>query len=220
MAIGNVSDRNISDKVADELRAAIEEGTFAPGERLVERKLAVQLGVSHIPVREALARLAEEGLVEREPRRGARVACLTADELAEISDLRIVLEVYVAERAQVLWTPQSEATLRTIVTEMSVAAQHGRADEMFALDRRFHETLWEMTNNNSLMSITSQLRGRINGFLLAANGALGSAELKLHAQSHNDLVEALTSGSPDIARRAMADHIRTAAERISTSEPD
>ena len=70
-------DQSLADAVVDRLRAAISSGMYKPGERLVERRLAHEFGISHIPLREALARLTEEGLVVRLPRRGARVASLT-----------------------------------------------------------------------------------------------------------------------------------------------
>ncbi len=118
-----VSDRNIAEQVADELRAAIQSGELAPGERLVERTLADRLGVSHIPVREALTRLAEERLIVREPRRGARVAELTAQDLDEISSLRIVLEQFMALRVQERWNADAAARLESIVTAMGAAAR-------------------------------------------------------------------------------------------------
>ena len=68
---------SVAGRVADQLRDLIRDGAYAPGARLVERSIARELGTSHIPVREALARLAEEGLVVRLPRRGARVAELS-----------------------------------------------------------------------------------------------------------------------------------------------
>lgn len=217
MTLGSVSDRNISAKVADELREAIQNGTFEPGERLVERKLADRLGVSHIPVREALAKLAEEGLIERTPRRGARVALLTDKELAEISSLRIVLEQYVAQRVQQTWTPKTETQLRKIVDSMVAAAERKNIDTMFALDRRFHETLWEMADNRTLLTIASQLRSRINGFLRAANASLAPDELVAHARSHDALVDALASGDQARAAEAMAAHVEIAAARITTN---
>ena len=70
-------DRTVADRIAERIREAIHDGSYSPGTRLVERSVARELGVSHIPVREALARLADEGLVDRMPRRGARVAELT-----------------------------------------------------------------------------------------------------------------------------------------------
>jgi len=215
MTFGSVSDRNISAKVADELRDAIQNGRLEPGERLIERKLADSLGVSHIPVREALAKLSEEGLVERTPRRGARVASLSEKELQEITGLRIVLEQYVARTVQQLWTPKDDQTLRRIVRQMVAAAEKEQLESMFALDSRFHQTLWEMADNHTLLTIASQLRSRINGFLRAANSALATDELIAHARSHEALVDALASGDPARAEAAMADHVEIAAERIS-----
>lgn len=215
MTFGSVSDRNISAKVADELRDAIQNGRLEPGERLVERKLADSLGVSHIPVREALAKLSEEGLVERTPRRGARVASLTDKELQEITGLRIVLEQYVARSVQQSWTPKSEQTLRRIVRQMVAAAEKEQVESMFALDSRFHETVWELADNRTLLTTVSQLRSRINGFLRAANGSLAADELVAHARSHEALIDALASGDPARAEAAMADHVEIAAHRIN-----
>ena len=70
-------DQSLADAVADRLREGIHNGEYAPGQRLVERTLSDGLGVSHIPVREALTKLEDEGLVVRLPRRGARVAELS-----------------------------------------------------------------------------------------------------------------------------------------------
>ena len=95
---------SVAGRVADQLRDLIRDGAYAPGARLVERAIARELGTSHIPVREALARLAEEGLVVRLPRRGARVAELSPRLLEEISSVRVVLEQFVCRRVLERWT--------------------------------------------------------------------------------------------------------------------
>lgn len=220
MALTSVADESISDKVANEVREAIQRGELSPGERLVERTLAARLGVSHIPVREALTRLAEEGLVERTPRRGARVAALTEEELAEISSLRIVLEQFVCDRVQAVWSESIEVRLQKIVAAMIAAAERQDVDRMFALDRKFHEELWEIADHKLLLSIASQLRGRINGFLRAANGALDPDKLVAHAMSHNELISALASGDSGRARDAMTAHIEIAANRIDMAQTE
>lgn len=219
MALVPLQDRNIADQVADQLRDAIQSGRLAPGERLVERRLAAELGVSHIPIREALARLADEGLVERLARRGSRVRSLTKDDLDEISTLRVLLEQFVAVRVQERLTDRSEAELRKLVTSMIVAARRGDAQRLLELDSRFHERLWQLSGHRALIELVAQLRGRIHGFLRAANVALGPEALEAHARTHGQLVDAIASGDPELAKAAMAEHIQIAADRIARTLP-
>ncbi|WP_309127309.1 GntR family transcriptional regulator [Microbacterium sp.] len=210
----SVTDQNIAEQVTDELRSAIHSGELAPGERLVERKLAAQLGVSHIPVREALTRLAEERLITREPRRGARVAALTALDLEEIASLRIVLEQFMAIRVQERWTAESAARLQGIIEAME-AAEVGDMAEVLRHDRAFHEALAELSEHRFLTELSAQLRGRISGFISAANAALPAAEQAEHVRSHRQILDAIASGDPDAARDVIAEHVRRAFERIA-----
>lgn len=210
----SVSDQNIAEQVADELRAAIHSGELAPGERLVERKLADRLGVSHIPVREALTRLAEERLITREPRRGARVAQLSAQDLQEISSLRIVLEQFMAIRVQERWNEESAARLGAIIEAMADAAP-GDIDEVLRQDRLFHETLADLAEHRFLDELSGQLRGRITGFIQAANSALDPDEQEEHVRSHQQIVDAIASGDPELARAVIAEHVTRAVERIT-----
>ena len=214
----SVTDQNIAEQVTNELRAAIHSGELAPGERLVERKLAAQLGVSHIPVREALTRLSEERLVVREPRRGARVAELTPRDLEEISSLRIVLEQFMAIRVQERWSDELAARLTAIVDAMS-RAEPGDIAEVLRQDQLFHATLAELAEHRFLDEVSAQLRGRITGFLHAANAALDPAEQQEHVQSHQQILDAIASGDPDRARDVIAAHVTTAFARIRLATP-
>ena len=214
--VRSVSDQNIAEQVTDELRSAIHSGELAPGERLVERKLADRLGVSHIPVREALTRLAEERLITREPRRGARVAELTAQDLEEISSLRIVLEQFMAIRVQERWNEESAARLGAIIQAMSDAAP-GDIDEVLRQDRLFHETLADLAEHRFLDEVSGQLRGRITGFIHAANAALDPAEQEEHVRSHQQIVDAIASGDPAQAQSVIAEHVTRAVKRITPS---
>lgn len=209
----SVSDQNIAEQVADELRAAIHSGELAPGDRLVERKLAERLGVSHIPVREALTRLAEERLIIREPRRGARVAALTEQDLEEIASLRIVLEQFMAIRVQERWTDAAAERLQQIIDAME-SAEIGDMPEVLRQDRAFHEALAELSEHRFLTEINAQLRGRITGFISAANAALPPAEQVEHVRSHREIMEAIASGDPDAARTVIAEHVDRAFARI------
>lgn len=209
-----VSDQNIAEQVADQLRAAIQSGELLPGERLVERRLAERLGVSHIPVREALTRLAEERLIVREPRRGARVAELTAQDLEEISSLRIVLEQFMAIRVQERWSDESAKRLQDILDAME-AAPIGDMDEVLRQDRAFHEALADLSDHRFVTELNSQLRGRIAGFIQAANAALPPAEQAEHVRSHRLIYEAIAGGDPEAVRAVIAAHVTRAVERIA-----
>jgi DNA-binding GntR family transcriptional regulator len=220
MALSTLGDGNVSTRVTDQIRASIHALEFAPGERLIERKLADMLGVSHIPVREALTRLADEGLVERLPRRGARVASLDGESLSEIASLRIVLEQFVVTRVQERWTSEIEVELSRLVGLMMEAAEKQDSRALFDYDREFHEALWTFADHRLLTTVAGQLRSRINGFLWAANAALESDGQVAHAMAHASLLEAIAGGDRATATAAMAEHIEASAGRIATPATD
>jgi DNA-binding GntR family transcriptional regulator len=213
-------EKNLSQKVFERVREAILSGELPPGSRLVERRLAEELEVSHIPVREAFARLGDEGLVERNARRGTWVASLTLEDLDEISSVRVLLEQFVVVRVQERWSPEAEKRLRAIVAEMRKAAAAGDIDQVRHNDRLFHEALWQLADHRTLLELAAKLRGRINSFLRAATIALSRAELELHVESHAELLDAIASGVPRRARRAMELHIRTATRRVQHTLAD
>ncbi len=218
--VGGAEPRSLADEAADRLRAAIQAGALAPGSRLVERRIAADLGISHIPVREALARLGEEGLIDRLPRRGARVATLTQRDLDEISTLRTVLEQFVVRRVQLAWGPAPEAELRAITTLMLEAAEDGDATRLASLDQAFHELLWRLSGHALVNELAAQFRRRVAGFLMRATLALSPDALREHADSHVRLVEAIASGDVARAEREMEQHIGTAAARIARALPE
>lgn len=209
-----IDDKSLAEAVTDRLRTAIFEGVYDPGTRLVERKLAAELGISHIPVREALTRLAEEGLVVRLPRRGARVVQLDERTVDEISDIRRLLEGFVAVRTQERMTVAAEAGLRGLVSEMRAAAAAGDVRAMLELDIAFQEHLWALADHRLLNELAAQLRGRINRFLLLAGQSLSKTALRAQARSHAKIVDAIARDDPDAARAAMEAHIDGETARI------
>ena len=208
-------DQSLSDAVVDRLRSAIWSGVYAPGDRLVERRLAHEFGISHIPLREALARLTEEGLVERLPRRGARVASLTEQMLEEVSSLRVVLEQFVIRRLKDRFTPAAHAELQLIVDRMVRAADQQDLVRMHELDQQFHQTLWELTDHALLVDLAAQMRSRMSHFFRAAAASLEPDEVRRHADSHQHLLDVIASGDRRAAERAMKNHVEQAAQRIA-----
>ncbi len=208
-------DQSLSDAVVDRIRAAIWSGVYAPGDRLVERRLAHEFGISHIPLREALARLTEEGLVEKLPRRGARVASLTPRMLEEVSSLRVVLEQFVVRRLKDRFTDGAHAELQDIVDRMVEAAEKHDLVRVHELDQQFHQRLWELTDHTLLVELAAQMRSRTSHFYRAAAASLGPDEVRRHADSHQQLLDVIASGDRRAAERAMQQHVEQAAQRIA-----
>jgi len=209
-----VEQRTLGDEATDRLRAAIRSGALKPGTRLIERDLAERLGMSRIPIREAIQRLVDEGLARKLPHRGAQVYIPTREEIEEISSLRVVLERFVTERVIQRWQPHYEEELRQIVNRMRQAANQQNLQEVYAQDYRFHLTLWQIAQHSMMLEVLSTLRARISRFLYEANGALTMAELEMHINSHDVLVEVLRSGEVAPAQDAFMRHVLGAKERI------
>jgi len=156
------------DKPATSSRAAYEvikdlilDGTFEIDAHLVEADLAAQLDVSRTPVREALRRLASEGLVAFEPNRGARVAGWSAVELAEIFELRALLESYGARLAASRVTEDDLVSLRALAKcmEDEVAVEPGQQDfhQIALANNEFHLGVLRVAGNERLVAILSSL---------------------------------------------------------------
>lgn len=131
------------DYVYQTLREAIVSGELQPGEPIVQTDIAARLGVSPIPVREAIRRLIAEGLVVQEPHRSSRVAPLSPRALNEILIIRMHLEALAAREAAPHVTPQDLDDLRQIVRRMDEAIQRDDMPEYGRLNKQFHLRLYQ-----------------------------------------------------------------------------
>jgi DNA-binding GntR family transcriptional regulator len=204
----------LSYEVTNRLRNAIRTGEFPLGTRLVERDLAERLGVSRIPVREAIQQLVEEGLVQKTPHRGTFVHSPTRSEIEEISSLRVLLECFVVERVLAHWQPHHEMRLRQIVETMRRAADENDMQKLFEQDYFFHSALWEIANHSLLLEVVSGLRARINRFLGEATAVLPASQRTMHIDSHDYLVDILTNGNVAEAKKEITKHVLGAKTRI------
>lgn len=133
--------RPLSEIVHDKLRQAISQGQLQPGQRLRQETLANQLGVSRMPVREALQRLEQEGLVEVIPHRGAVVRQPAAREFTETVQALLILERSARELAFSRLSPADLRTLRRLQRTMRDRVLAGRTEDLPELNRRFHRVL-------------------------------------------------------------------------------
>ena len=190
--------------VQQEVERAILAGEYAPGDKLNEAALALKLGVSRGPVREAFRMLDEAGLVRTEKNRGVFVRDIPIDEAIEIFELRATMEELVGRRLATTMTPAGQEEMETIVHAMEDAVKTADSHSYHLLNLQFHDSLVEMSGNRKLASIYRKLIKEISLFrrLNLADRNL----LPISAQAHWAILESIKSGDPDIAGRALFDH--------------
>lgn len=201
------------DHVYAEIRRGIVEGRHAPGSRLVEQRLAAELDVSRTPVREALRRLEAEGLVVVERHRGAQVRGLSAEEVADLYDVRARLEAYAAELAAARRTDADVAALDAAVAAFDAAVervrrQGARVEHVRALDAAngaFHGALLDASRHTRIR----QLVGRAVDVPLVFQALrhFSAEELSRSSLFHHLVRDAVAAGEPERAGRLMTEHV-------------
>jgi DNA-binding GntR family transcriptional regulator len=161
--------RSLHDELTERLRALITRGDLAPGEKVPEKELCKQFGVSRTPLREALKVLASEGIVTLRPNRGAMVSSLTAEELEEVFPVMGALEALSGEIACKRITDREVLTIRKLHDAMVEHWKKGELQPYFRLNQRIHEAILEATRNDTLKSIYRGLSGRILSARYIAN---------------------------------------------------
>ena len=204
---------SLSKVVSDQIRGQILAGKLRPGERLVEDRLSAELGVSRVPVREALLGLSMAGLVRLEPNRGATVTSVTPEMLADLVEVRSLLEALNARLAAQRHDPEIVALLQDTLKRGNAAALSGSADELARLNGEFHERLAEASRNSVLSDIMRSLRER-TGLAFSINGRDRAAE---DWKEHAGILAAVIEGDAEIAALLAARHVKNAAATFATA---
>ena len=153
-----ISMPNLREHIEQRVRAAILNGTFKPGERLVESTIADQLGVSRAPVREVLSALEREGLVVNIPRRGNFVIDFTDKDIEEIYSLRLLMEIGALHRAIDRFTAQDLAEMQQLVDRLGTVGNSGEDDEIVRVDLLFHERICRAADHGRLYQVWNSMR--------------------------------------------------------------
>lgn len=212
MPTAPVSYRPLRDDVRDQIRDRIVDGTHPPGSRLVERAIAADLGVSRIPVREALQALVLEGFAVDRDTRGIAVRTYDAREIAELAGVGAALERVLVGQVVDDVTPERLEPLRAVLDEAQAAIERGDVAAAVAANGRFHDvlaTLGEGTMAHEVLAIVSQRRR----WLLAQH----TDPAPIHAE-HVELFEAIASGDRVRAQQITEDHARTTIENALRAE--
>ncbi len=192
------------------IRDSVLSGRYTPGEQLVEARLAAELGVSRGPVREALRRLCEEGLLVDILHRGTFVREFEPQDLIDIYNVRIGLEC-AAVRLMIRST-RSAQRLAALVDEMRVAAIASDLNRLSALEFRFHETLCDLSGNPLLASVFRSISSQVQMALSLDNASyLDPMQIALE---HLPLLEAIEAADEDLAVERITRHIVCSIEPL------
>jgi DNA-binding GntR family transcriptional regulator len=199
---------SLSQRVVEELRRAILTNRRRPGDRLIEDRLSEELGVSRIPIREALRVLASEGLVDIAPRRGASVAEISTEVARDLVEVRATLEGLNARLAARHHDPAIVEQLRRVLEQGNRAAKSRNVDDLVRLNGDFHDGLAEAGRNTILWDIMRTLRERTS-LVFAANTARRAQQ---DWDEHSKILAAVIDGDEDLAAMLATRHVRRAAE--------
>ena len=200
------------EKVTQALRTAITTGALPAGMQLRQAEIAAQYKVSRMPVREALRQLEAEGLIVVYPGRGAFVNRLTAAEIEEIYEIRILLESHALRQAYPAFNATILANAEALL-EQQEAAKDGLS--FGKLDEAFHRTIYTPAGRPRLLNLISTLRNQVTQFLYIASPM---EHYRDHAvQEHRQILDACQSGDVEAAVAALDSHLHNSAQIIIAS---
>ncbi|MDR5653193.1 GntR family transcriptional regulator [Ruixingdingia sedimenti] len=206
---------NNADQAYEALRRMIVAGELASAERVTEAGVAEQLQMSRTPVREAIKRLTLQGFLKREPGKGLRVAGLSQDEMAQVFELRQMLETYAVRRAARMASDTEIAGLRALAEQISTLS-HPRGGDGFAAlsaaNAEFHQAIIRAAHSPrlaALLSITLDI-----GLVHRTYRMYTEADLQRSANHHHEIVAAIAARNPDWAASTMSAHLH-AAESVT-----
>jgi DNA-binding GntR family transcriptional regulator len=204
--------------VAEQIRASIFNGDYRPGSWLRQQHLADDLGVSQIPVREALKELTVEGLVEHIPYKGARVLAIKAEDIEDIYAQRIFLEGRAAKIAASRITPEELDQLRQLHQEMLENLSPEQIITYRRLNRRFHELIYTASRRQYLIRVLNQLWATYPTMLWGNFAQTAVSPLPARdatdQEEHAAIIQALANRDGDDAEQQMHAHISAVAAAL------
>jgi DNA-binding GntR family transcriptional regulator len=201
----------------EQIKEAILDGTLEPGNPLVESQIAEWCGVSRTPVREALTRLEQDGLVQRGDR-GLVVRDRSPEEILDIYETRIVLEVTAARTAAERHTSFDRVRLEKLLRAAEKASPDNPG-EMARRNREFHQGIWKASHNESLVDLLTRLNLHLGRYPATTLAYPGRWEKGL--KEHQCLVDAILSGDADRAVEVAREHFVEARDiRLTLWEED
>ncbi len=205
---------SLPERVAAALKDGIRTGQLRPGDRLIEQKLAQDLGVSRNPVREAIRRLASEHLIVITARRGAVIAGLDEREAREVVEVRALLEGYNARLAARRHDKATLKRIEALLKRGEKALADGRTRDLTALNVQFHQETAQAARNEILQDMVQRLRER-SAILFSPEEPGQQAALWA---DHAAILRAILDGDEDQAATLAAGHVLRAGAEATAAE--
>ncbi|WP_233786191.1 GntR family transcriptional regulator [Planococcus halotolerans] len=181
-----------------------------PGQTLTERGLAEKLGVSRTPIREAIRRLEEQGLVTYVPHKGVKVITLSVAKVAQLYEVRELLEGLAVRNLSQLHTPEIIEELNDFIVKAEKEALENNVKELSLINSEFHLTLARLSQNVYLEIIMNMLQTQI-GLMMSTSLSHSGRPLK-NIEEHKMILEAIKSGDGDFAESIAKHHVRNARD--------
>jgi DNA-binding GntR family transcriptional regulator len=211
--INKVKKSSLTDEIAAELRKSILSGKLKPDTRLFEKELAEQLGVSRGPLREALRLLEGEGMITSSTGRGSFVNSFSARKVAELYNIRLILEQQAIRLAARRASDEQLAQLEQILNAMLQAGKKGQLDRVVELDLQYHEKIWELADHQLLDQILQGLSTQIRSYMAVHTGLY--EDLATGIENHKLLFNALKDKNEEASARLMRQHLEEASEVVT-----
>ncbi len=208
---------NLRDHTTRRIRDAILDGTYKPGERLVEIAIAEQLSISRAPVREALSVLESEGIVISVPRKGYSVIEFTDKDIDEIYSLRLLLEVGALRRAMSRFTEEDIAEMQSVIDRLGEAVyQKSDRGTIVSLDLSFHEFICRVADHERLYSVWDGIRLQTQ-ILIGVTSRTHYEYPDQPKKLHQIILDAIRDKDLKRAESRVTDHILDAQQRAYTA---
>ncbi len=205
---------SLRDRVYHTLKQYIVNQRLKPGSKLSVPRLAQQLAVSRTPVKEAIERLGQEGLVTMLPNRGAFVAIIRAQDVGEIYQMREMLEGLASRLAVQKMDRGLLAELRRLLIEGEAVVRRGDIASHTRIDLEFHRLIRERAGNRRLVRALDNLQDQIR--VVFRTSATIPGRMAMAIEEHHRILEALESADADRAEEATRDHVRRIREAVLT----
>ena len=212
IAVNTARDIPLARLIREDVLASILRGELRPGQRITEPAIAARLGVSRVPVREALRELESAGMLESRKHTGVFVRQLSAAETADLYELRSVLDAFGGKRAAENPAPMLIRILKLLLSEMDAAAAISDIAAYYNANLRFHWAIVEASGNTQVIEV---YRGIVQKLHLARLTNLSSdAGIQFSVREHRAIFDAIRAGKPADCETLMAFHVEAAKERL------